>query len=84
MHLTVVQVDGLDFETITHEAALNVLRQTASKVRMLVLRDDPPPSTPTAAPSQGEEEEVDEDAEAFTVIIHQPAGQSLGLSIAGK
>eukprot|EP00057_Strongylocentrotus_purpuratus_P007667 XP_011662141.1 PREDICTED: multiple PDZ domain protein [Strongylocentrotus purpuratus] len=80
----ILEVDGLDFETITHEAALNVLRQTASKVRMLVLREDPSPSTPIAAPSQGEEEEVDEDAEAFTVIIHQPAGQSLGLSIAGK
>ncbi|XP_063962810.1 multiple PDZ domain protein-like isoform X4 [Lytechinus pictus] len=75
----ILEVDGLDFKNISHEAALNVLRNTTSKVRMLVLRED----SVAAAPNQGDQE-PEEGEEIFTVVLHQPAGQSLGLSIAGK
>ncbi|XP_071490344.1 multiple PDZ domain protein-like [Diadema antillarum] len=73
-----LEVDGLDLKNATNEMALNALRQTSSKVRMVVLREDRPPQ------AQGESEEGGEDENVMTVVLHQPAGHSLGLSIAGK
>ncbi|KAM6168323.1 inaD-like protein [Erethizon dorsatum] len=67
----VLEVNGTDLRSCSHEEAIAALRQTPPKVRLVVFRD--------------EAHYRDEDnLEVFPVDLHKKAGRGLGLSIVGK
>ncbi|XP_062864546.1 multiple PDZ domain protein [Trichomycterus rosablanca] len=75
----ILEVNGIDLTTATHEEALSVLRLSAQCVRLSVYR---PPWTNA---SHDRTPAVHEDMwDLFTVELHLHAGQELGLSIVGK
>ena len=68
---TFFQVNGDDLREASHDRAIQVLRQTPPKVRIIVFRDD----------SQIKDEEF---YDVFTVELLKKPGKGLGLSIVGR
>uniref|UniRef100_A0A8C9W059 Multiple PDZ domain crumbs cell polarity complex component n=1 Tax=Scleropages formosus TaxID=113540 RepID=A0A8C9W059_SCLFO len=67
----ILEVNGVDLRTATHDEAINVLRQTPQRVRLTVYREETPPR----------EEEL---WDTFKVELQKQPGQGLGLSIVGR
>nr|XP_027207926.1 multiple PDZ domain protein-like isoform X8 [Penaeus vannamei] len=67
----ILNVNNENFRDITHQKALSVLRQTPSKVKMVVYREEG---------SQKEEDLYD----IITVQLTKKSGKGLGLSIVGR
>ncbi|XP_074237020.1 inaD-like protein isoform X3 [Saimiri boliviensis] len=67
----ILEVNGVDLRSSSHEEAISALRQTPQKVRLVVYRDE--------AHYRDEE-----NLEVFPVDLQKKAGRGLGLSIAGK
>ncbi|KAG8508522.1 InaD-like protein, partial [Galemys pyrenaicus] len=67
----ILEVNGMDLRSASHEEAITALRQTPQKVRLVVYRDE--------AHYRDEE-----NLEIFPVDLHKKAGRGLGLSIVGK
>ncbi|KAA0712136.1 Multiple PDZ domain protein [Triplophysa tibetana] len=67
----ILEVNGVDLRSVAHEDAIAALRQTPSKVRLIVLRDE----------AQYRDEE---NLEVFQVELQKRTGRGLGLSIVGK
>ncbi|KAL6093295.1 hypothetical protein STEG23_011911, partial [Scotinomys teguina] len=67
----ILEVNGVDLRSSSHEEAITALRQTPQKVRLVVYRD--------------EAQYRDEDnLEVFLVDLQKKTGRGLGLSIVGK
>lgn len=71
LHFLSSQVNGIDLREASHDEAINVLRQTPQRVRLVVYRDE----------AQYKEEDL---WDSFTVELHKKPGQGLGLSIVGR
>ncbi|TMS02385.1 Multiple PDZ domain protein [Larimichthys crocea] len=67
----ILEVNGIDLREASHDEAINVLRQTPHRVRLVVYRDE----------AQYKEEDL---WDSFTVELHKKPGQGLGLSIVGR
>ncbi|XP_012018066.3 inaD-like protein isoform X2 [Ovis aries] len=67
----ILEVNGTDLRSASHEEAITALRQTPQKVRLVVYRDE--------AHYRDEE-----NLEIFPVDLQKKAGRGLGLSIVGK
>ncbi|XP_077082469.1 inaD-like protein isoform X2 [Siphateles boraxobius] len=67
----ILEVNGVDLRSVAHEDAIAALRQTPSKVRLTVLRDE----------AQYRDEE---NLDLFQVELQKRTGRGLGLSIVGK
>ncbi|KAF7666688.1 hypothetical protein LDENG_00096410 [Lucifuga dentata] len=67
----ILEVNGIDLRSASHDEAINVLRQTPQRVRLTVYRDE----------AQYKEEDL---WDSFTVELHKKPGQGLGLSIVGR
>ncbi|XP_056298420.1 multiple PDZ domain protein-like isoform X4 [Pseudoliparis swirei] len=67
----ILEVNSVDLRAATHDEAINVLRQTPQRVRLVVYRDE----------AQYKEEDL---WDSFTVELHKKSGQGLGLSIVGR
>lgn len=67
----ILEVNGVDLRSSSHEEAITALRQTPQKVRLVVYRDE----------AQYREEE---NLEVFLVDLQKKTGRGLGLSIVGK
>ncbi|KAM7377385.1 hypothetical protein PAMA_013935 [Pampus argenteus] len=67
----ILEVNGIDLRAASHDEAINVLRQTPQRVRLVVYRDE----------AQYKEEDL---WDLFTVELHKKPGQGLGLSIVGR
>uniref|UniRef100_A0A8C2Z0W0 PDZ domain-containing protein n=1 Tax=Cyclopterus lumpus TaxID=8103 RepID=A0A8C2Z0W0_CYCLU len=67
----ILEVNGIDLRAASHDEAINVLRQTPQRVRLVVYRDE----------AQYKEEDL---WDSFTVELHKKPGQGLGLSIVGR
>ncbi|XP_053555962.1 multiple PDZ domain protein [Bombina bombina] len=67
----ILEVNGIDLRSATHDEAINVLRQTPQKVRLSVYRDE----------AQYKEEDM---YDILTVELQKKPGKGLGLSIVGK
>ncbi|XP_066232533.1 inaD-like protein isoform X1 [Saccopteryx leptura] len=67
----ILEVNGVDLRSASHEEAITALRQTPQKVRLVVYRDE--------AHYRDEE-----NLEFFPVDLQKKAGRGLGLSIVGK
>uniref|UniRef100_A0A452UHM0 PDZ domain-containing protein n=1 Tax=Ursus maritimus TaxID=29073 RepID=A0A452UHM0_URSMA len=67
----ILEVNGIDLRSASHEEAITALRQTPQKVRLVVYRDE--------AHYRDEE-----NLEIFPVLLQKKAGRGLGLSIVGK
>lgn len=67
----ILEVNGVDLRSASHEEAITALRQTPQKVRLVVYRDE--------AHYRDEE-----NLEIFPVDLQKKAGRGLGLSIVGK
>ncbi|XP_060720251.1 multiple PDZ domain protein isoform X6 [Tachysurus vachellii] len=67
----ILEVNGIDLRTASHDEAINVLRQTPQRVRLTVFRDE----------AQYKEEEL---WDVLSVELQKKPGQSLGLSIVGR
>uniref|UniRef100_A0A8C4IJ28 Multiple PDZ domain protein n=1 Tax=Dicentrarchus labrax TaxID=13489 RepID=A0A8C4IJ28_DICLA len=67
----ILEVNGIDLRAASHDEAINVLRQTPQRVRLVVYRDE----------TQYKEEDL---WDSFTVELHKKPGQGLGLSIVGR
>uniref|UniRef100_A0A4X1SMD1 PATJ crumbs cell polarity complex component n=3 Tax=Sus scrofa TaxID=9823 RepID=A0A4X1SMD1_PIG len=67
----ILEVNGIDLRSASHEEAITALRQTPQKVRLVVYRDE--------AHYRDEE-----NLEVFPVDLQKKAGRGLGLSIVGK
>ncbi|XP_043917171.1 multiple PDZ domain protein isoform X3 [Protopterus annectens] len=67
----ILEVNGIDLRNTTHDEAINVLRQTPHKVRLMVYRDE----------AQYKEDDM---YDVFTAELQKHPGRGLGLSIVGK
>ncbi|XP_068091038.1 multiple PDZ domain protein isoform X3 [Hyperolius riggenbachi] len=67
----ILEVNGIDLRSATHDEAINVLRQTPQKVRLSVYRDE----------AQYKEEDM---YDILNVELQKKPGKGLGLSIVGK
>lgn len=67
----ILEVNGIDLRSASHEEAITALRQTPQKVRLVVYRDE--------AHYRDEQ-----NLEIFPVHLQKKAGRGLGLSIVGK
>ncbi|XP_075037890.1 inaD-like protein isoform X2 [Mixophyes fleayi] len=67
----ILEVNGYDLRTASHEDAITALRQTPQKVRLVVYRDE----------AQYRDEE---NLDVFQVELQKKSGRGLGLSIVGK
>ncbi|XP_054995087.1 inaD-like protein isoform X2 [Sorex araneus] len=67
----ILEVNGTDLRSASHEEAITALRQTPQKVRLVVYRDEA---------HYRDEENLD----VFPVDLHKKTGRGLGLSIVGK
>lgn len=67
----ILEVNGVDLRSCSHEEAITALRQTPQKVRLVVYRDE----------AQYRDEE---NLEVFLVGLQKKSGRGLGLSIVGK
>ncbi|XP_030578367.1 multiple PDZ domain protein [Archocentrus centrarchus] len=67
----ILEVNGIDLRAASHDEAINVLRQTPQRVRLMVYRDE----------AQYKEEDL---WDSFTVELHKNPGHGLGLSIVGR
>ncbi|XP_069934492.1 inaD-like protein isoform X3 [Oryctolagus cuniculus] len=67
----ILEVNGVDLRSCSHEEAITALRQTPQKVRLVVYRDEA---------HYRDEENLD----IFPVDLQKKAGRGLGLSIVGK
>ncbi|XP_012577941.1 PREDICTED: inaD-like protein [Condylura cristata] len=67
----ILEVNGVDLRSASHEEAITALRQTPQKVRLVVYRDEA---------HYRDEENLD----IFPVDLQKKAGRGLGLSIVGK
>ncbi|XP_045147714.1 inaD-like protein isoform X2 [Echinops telfairi] len=67
----ILEVNGVDLRSASHEEAITALRQTPQKVRLVVYRDEA---------HYREEENLD----IFPVDLQKKTGRGLGLSIVGK
>ncbi|KAI4808574.1 hypothetical protein KUCAC02_000631 [Chaenocephalus aceratus] len=67
----ILEVNGIDLRVASHDEAINVLRQTPQRVRLVVFRDE----------AQYKEEDL---WDSFSVELHKQPGQGLGLSIVGR
>ncbi|XP_073090144.1 inaD-like protein isoform X2 [Manis javanica] len=67
----ILEVNGIDLRSASHEEAITALRQTPQKVQLVVFRDE--------AHYRDEE-----NLEIFPVDLQKKAGRGLGLSIVGK
>ncbi|XP_012494786.1 PREDICTED: inaD-like protein [Propithecus coquereli] len=67
----ILEVNGIDLRSSSHEEAITALRQTPQQVRLVVYRDE--------AHYRDEE-----NLEIFPVDLQKKAGRGLGLSIVGK
>ncbi|KAM9449687.1 multiple PDZ domain protein isoform 3-T3 [Clarias gariepinus] len=67
----ILEVNGIDLRTASHDEAINVLRQTPQRVRLTVFRDE----------TQYKEEDL---WDVMYVELPKKTGQGLGLSIVGR
>ncbi|CAG02285.1 unnamed protein product, partial [Tetraodon nigroviridis] len=67
----ILEVNAVDLREASHDQAINVLRQTPQRVRLVVYRDE----------AQYKEEEL---WDSFSVELQRRCGQGLGLSIVGR
>ncbi|MCJ8749016.1 hypothetical protein PDJAM_G00171360 [Pangasius djambal] len=67
----ILEVNGIDLRTASHDEAINVLRQTPQRVRLTVFRDE----------AHYKEEEL---WDVLSVELQKKPGQGLGLSIVGR
>ncbi|XP_063263015.1 inaD-like protein isoform X2 [Prinia subflava] len=67
----ILEVNGIDLRSASHEEAITALRQTPHKVQLVVYRNEA-------------HYKDEENLEVFSVDIQKKAGRGLGLSIAGK
>ncbi|KAF5904626.1 multiple PDZ domain protein isoform X10, partial [Clarias magur] len=67
----ILEVNGIDLRTASHDEAINVLRQTPQRVRLTVFRDE----------TQYKEEDL---WDVMYVELQKKTGQGLGLSIVGR
>uniref|UniRef100_A0A8D1TJK2 Multiple PDZ domain protein n=1 Tax=Sus scrofa TaxID=9823 RepID=A0A8D1TJK2_PIG len=67
----ILEVNGIDLRKATHDEAINVLRQTPQRVRLMLYRDEAP----------YREEDV---YDTLTIELQKKPGKGLGLSIVGK
>ncbi|XP_034035205.1 inaD-like protein isoform X2 [Thalassophryne amazonica] len=67
----ILEVNGVDLRSASHEEAIKTLRQTPARVRLVVLRDE----------AQYRDEE---NLDIFKVELQKKTGRGLGLSIVGK
>ncbi|XP_060773016.1 multiple PDZ domain protein isoform X3 [Neoarius graeffei] len=67
----ILEVNGIDLRTASHDEAINVLRQTPQQVRLTVFRDE----------AQYKEDEL---WDVLSVELQKKPGQGLGLSIVGR
>nr|XP_033771937.1 inaD-like protein isoform X2 [Geotrypetes seraphini]XP_033771938.1 inaD-like protein isoform X2 [Geotrypetes seraphini]XP_033771939.1 inaD-like protein isoform X2 [Geotrypetes seraphini]XP_033771940.1 inaD-like protein isoform X2 [Geotrypetes seraphini]XP_033771941.1 inaD-like protein isoform X2 [Geotrypetes seraphini]XP_033771942.1 inaD-like protein isoform X2 [Geotrypetes seraphini] len=67
----ILEVNGIDLRSASHEDAITALRQTPQKVQLIVYRDE----------AQYKDEE---NLEIFIVELQKKTGRGLGLSIVGK
>ncbi|XP_065601565.1 multiple PDZ domain protein isoform X2 [Cyrtonyx montezumae] len=67
----ILEVNGIDLRSATHDEAINVLRQTPQKVRLTVYRDE----------AQYKEEDM---YDVLVIELQKKPGKGLGLSIVGK
>ncbi|XP_016064139.1 PREDICTED: inaD-like protein [Miniopterus natalensis] len=67
----ILEVNGVDLRSASHEEAITALRQTPQKVRLVVYRDET-------------HYRDEENLEFFPVDLQKKAGRGLGLSIVGK
>ncbi|XP_046698509.1 multiple PDZ domain protein isoform X4 [Silurus meridionalis] len=67
----ILEVNGIDLRTASHDEAINVLRQTPQRVCLTVFRDE----------AQYKEEEL---WDVLSVELQKKPGQGLGLSIVGR
>ncbi|XP_030311143.1 inaD-like protein isoform X3 [Calypte anna] len=67
----ILEVNGIDLRSASHEEAITALRQTPQKVQLVVYRDEA-------------HYKDEENLEIFYVDIQKKMGRGLGLSIAGK
>ncbi|XP_016086893.1 multiple PDZ domain protein-like [Sinocyclocheilus grahami] len=67
----ILEVSGVDLRVATHDEAINVLRQTPQRVRLVVFRDEGP----------YKEEEL---WDSLSVELQKKPGHGLGLSIIGR
>ncbi|XP_065205069.1 multiple PDZ domain protein-like isoform X4 [Planococcus citri] len=72
----ILEVNGEDFRSIPHNKALAALRQTPSKITMVVYRDES-----VANGSAGKEEDL---LDSIDVELTKKPGKGLGLSIVGR
>ena len=66
-----LQVNGVDLRSASHEEAITALRQTPPKVRLVVFRDET-------------HYRDEENLEIFPIDLQKKVGRGLGLSIVGK
>lgn len=71
LHVVSRQVNEINLREASHDDAINVLRQTPQRVRLVVYRDE----------AQYKEEDL---WDSFTIELHKKPGQGLGLSIVGR
>ncbi|OXB81736.1 UNVERIFIED_CONTAM: hypothetical protein H355_010297 [Colinus virginianus] len=67
----ILEVNGIDLRSATHDEAIDVLRQTPQKVRLTVYRDE----------AQYKEEDM---YDVLIIELQKKPGKGLGLSIVGK
>uniref|UniRef100_A0A8C3TWT0 PDZ domain-containing protein n=1 Tax=Catharus ustulatus TaxID=91951 RepID=A0A8C3TWT0_CATUS len=67
----ILEVNGIDLRSASHEEAITALRQTPHKVQLVVYRNEA-------------HYKDEENLEVFSVEIQKKTGRGLGLSIAGK
>ncbi|XP_039928811.1 inaD-like protein isoform X1 [Hirundo rustica] len=67
----ILEVNGIDLRSASHEEAITALRQTPQKVQLVVYRNEA-------------HYKDEENLEIFSVDIQKKTGRGLGLSIAGK
>ncbi|KAM7046810.1 inaD-like protein isoform 3-T4 [Acridotheres tristis] len=67
----ILEVNGIDLRSASHEEAITALRQTPQKVQLVVYRNEA-------------HYKDEENLEVFSVDIQKKTGRGLGLSIAGK
>ncbi|XP_054843001.1 multiple PDZ domain protein [Eublepharis macularius] len=67
----ILEVNGIDLRSATHDEAINVLRQTPQKVRLTVYRDE----------AQYKEEDM---YDVLSIELQKKPGKGLGLSIVGR
>lgn len=75
----ILRVNNIDLRNVTHDEALNILRQTSDNVQLLVLRN-----YDTSLNDELGSNVEDSKFDIFTVELYKKFGKGLGFSIVGR